>query len=152
MADMEKIVEQLEIISKRHNLSIVLCPIGIAFGHEDFFALHLIKEKLNIKNAILIELPSIQEIMLLIGKSYMQIGTSLHGIVTAMSYGVPYIGLNKNPIKIQSYIDTWSIKELNQTLDVDEFAFQANIIAANHTNIKQKIIENTDKQKTQYYN
>jgi polysaccharide pyruvyl transferase WcaK-like protein len=51
--------------------------------------------------------------MYLISNSKIFIGTSLHGIITAMSYMVPYIGVFKENRKIDEYLKTWGIDGLN---------------------------------------
>lgn len=49
--------------------------------------------------------PNLFDIMWLIKSSKLYIGSSLHGIITSMSFGVPYIGYCKK--KLMTYIDTW---------------------------------------------
>lgn len=99
--------------SLKHDFIIVFCPIGIASGHEDHIPLlkmhNLIKER-----SILVENPSIKEIASYIANAELYIGSSLHGVITAMNYGIPYIGLEK-VIKQKEYIKTWSISELRES-------------------------------------
>jgi hypothetical protein len=109
---------QLEKIALNENLKIVLCPIGIAAGHDDDKALknihEILTEKSLTKQVVLIKNPTIWEIMFLIAKAKTYLGTSLHGCITAMSYGVPYIGLNPKISKLRFYLETWGHPLLNQ--------------------------------------
>ena len=50
--------------------------------------------------------------MFAISNASLYVGTSLHGLITAQSFGRPYVGLNKNLPKLDSYIKTWTDKEM----------------------------------------
>lgn len=147
---LDKICKQLNLVYSKLKTKIVLCPIGTAFGHEDHIALKRIYQKLNNNFTVLIESPSIFEIMLLIVNSKLYIGTSLHGVITSMSFGIPYIGLKKETEKLVFYLQTWGEKELNQVYDVDDFASQA-ITIFNSKKIMKSIEDETRYQKQLYY-
>ena len=34
-------------------------------------------------------------------------GTSLHGVITAQSFNVPFVGLNEKLMKVNAYTTTW---------------------------------------------
>ena len=86
----------------------------------------------------------------LIAFSKLYIGNSLHGIITAMSYNLPYVGLNSTQQKIVRYLDAWGINELNKMQEVDNFLIKSQEILNNDT-LSDKIKTQTDLQKTQYY-
>jgi hypothetical protein len=111
--------EILTSIYKTYNLNIILCPIGKALIHEDDFPLKLISSKLSVPH-IYFKRINIWEIMYLISNAKIFIGTSLHGIITAMSFLVPYIGIFKENQKINKYLATWGINNLNQCLSPKE--------------------------------
>ena len=146
----DEICVQLESLSKQHNLEIVLCPIGMASGHEDHIVLENIYRKLNCLS-YLIENPNIQEIALLISRSKIYLGSSLHGLITAMSYGIPYIGLNRTQTKVISYLDTWSFEPLKIVCDLHDFSSTANTVIVNEDNLKPQILENSKCLKALYY-
>ena len=102
----DSVISQLEAISEITKCTLCLCPIGTALRHSDQIALRQIAMKLRAKK-LLIDNPNIYDIMWLIKHSQMYIGTSLHGTITAMSYGVQYIGYGAK--KLHAYIDTWSV-------------------------------------------
>ena len=55
---------------------------------------------------------NLEKIMRTIAQSKLFMGTSLHGIITAMSFAVPYVGLNPKISKLKSYIFTWAPEQL----------------------------------------
>lgn len=118
--DLSQVVAQLKIIIDA-GYSICLCPIGTAPGHEDHIPLRSINEQLG-EASVFIQNPSLWDIMYLISEAKLYIGTSLHGVITAMSFCVPYLAVNKQVKKVQSYLDTWSCEELNKMIDVSEIA------------------------------
>src|SRR5699024_2081618 len=66
---------------------------------------------------------NIYEIMGLIAFSKVYLGTSLHGAITAMSYLVPAIGLNRKVHKLESYMRTW-VSTQYSNLDFHEISFE----------------------------
>lgn len=102
----EQYANMLSNIHKETGLNIILCPIGTALGHSDQDALIKIKKHLGSESSYqLINNPSIWDIMWLIKHSSLYIGTSLHGTITAMSYGRPFAV--HGPNKLKTYLDTW---------------------------------------------
>ncbi|GAA5221448.1 polysaccharide pyruvyl transferase family protein [Membranihabitans marinus] len=142
-----QIVEQLNQLGKETNSTIVLCPIGTAPGHEDDKVLKIIAGQLSCSYEF-IDNPNVYEIILLIAQSRLYIGTSLHGIISAMSYGVPYIGLNPKQKKVLGYLKTWGKTPINEPSRCNNFLDKAKI--ALNTD-RQKIIEDTEHQKELYY-
>jgi len=134
--------EQLTAIHRKHGLEIVLCPIGTAFGHEDQVPLQLIHETLEFPN-ILIENPSIWDIMYLISNSNLYIGSSLHGTITAMSYEKPYIGIGGLNSKLDAYLNSWGVNDLNGCASINNIAERANIALSIST---KDLTENIQKQ------
>jgi Polysaccharide pyruvyl transferase. len=146
---LEEIAQQLKTLSEMHNAKIILCPIGTAKGHEDHVPLEVIHQKLN-DHSILIENISIEIIMGLIAYSQLYIGNSLHGIITAMSYRLPYIALNKKQLKIVHYLDCWGAENLQEVQNIDAFLEKAHF-CMQEENLSQKIAEKTSQQKDLYY-
>lgn len=144
---LDVVAEQLSMISKENGFSIVLCPIGTAAGHEDHIPLSYLKEKLGGINHF-IDTPNVFEIMALIANAKLYIGTSLHGVITSMSYGIPYIGLNTRIDKLKGYLSTWGHKGLQQMGDVDKFYENAESAIPVS---RDGLTENADFQKKLYY-
>jgi polysaccharide pyruvyl transferase WcaK-like protein len=108
--DLIKFTTQLKNIGEKLNLEVVLCPIGLAPGHEDDIILHKIY-KLE-PSFLLVKPKNIYDIMFAISNASLYVGTSLHGLITAQSFGKPYVGLNKNLTKLDSYLKTWTDKAM----------------------------------------
>ena len=135
--NIDVIIEELKKIHKNLGCPIVLCPIGTAPGHEDQQPLKFIHDRLPLETIYFDDL-SIWEIMYLISNSALYIGTSLHGVITAMSYNVPYLGLNKKILKLQSYLETWGHEVSNRNIDFDEISkFASNVISVNRKEINE---------------
>lgn len=117
----QEIVSTLTDFKKKYKgINIVLVPIGYAILHDDLIALKELKIK--IPEAIFIEKLTIKEIMYLISGSELCIATSLHGIVTAMSYSVPYIalGAHNSSTKLDEFVNTWGCEPYNHTMPISK--------------------------------
>ena len=147
---MARVKAELEQINSQNNVSILLLPLGYAAGHYDQRILKKLRKKYSL-DAQFFEKLTIFEITFLISKARLFIGTSLHGNIISMSYGVPHIGLkSKNSIikKLEDFLYSWAIPELNHCLDISE-------LAQNYTKIsriqKSDIIEQTNIMKKKVY-
>lgn len=96
---------QLGYIAQKMKCKICLCPIGTALGHSDHVALQKISHLMDKETFFYINQPNVFDIMWLIKHSKMYIGSSLHGTITAMSFGIPYLGYGPN--KLKAYIEQW---------------------------------------------
>ena len=109
MRDMPEIVDEIVKIGQHFDCEICLCPIGTATGHSDDKGLSEIYRRLQNTTVFsachLVENPTIYDIMWLIKHARLYVGASLHGIITAMSFGVPYCGYCVE--KVAHYIETW---------------------------------------------
>jgi len=148
----EEISKQLDDIAKFFELEIVLCPIGTALRHEDDVALKKLSRFVK-SNFTLIDNPNLTDIAFLIANAEIYLGTSLHGVITAMNYGVPYIGLNTKQTKVASYLATWSIDQLQYICDLDDFYNSTVKVLTNPDliNIKRLILQRNDENKVKYY-
>jgi len=144
-----EIAQQLKSLAETKGVKIILCPIGTAKGHEDHIPLQQIHQSIK-EHSILIKDVSIEIIMALIAYSQLYIGNSLHGIITAMSYKLPYIALNKKQIKIIYYMDSWAIDNLKEVQNIDDFLEKAQFCLENET-LSSQINEKTIQQKDLYY-
>lgn len=117
----ENTVEQLRNVANFTNKNIVLLPIGYASGHDDLEVLKKINKGLPESSSVYNEL-NIWEIMYVIKNSYAFMGTSLHGVITAMSFGVPHIGINGKVAKLDSFLKSWSIPPFNKCYEVKDIS------------------------------
>jgi hypothetical protein len=132
----EKVIaEQLSEIGRRTGLPIVLLTIGHAVGHEDRVAIEKIRRYFPAKiAAVAPTILNIFDIMAAISHASVFAGTSLHGAITAISYGIPYAAICSNVPKLQEYLNTWyplaashpyDFENLNATI---EEAMQSDLI------------------------
>lgn len=139
--DLEKFVEDVKKISEELELEVVLCPIGIALGHQDDIILKKLK-RIN-DSFYYFEPKNIFDIMMLISKASLYMGTSLHGVITAQAFQTPFIGLNEKLIKVDKYTKTWIGEEysslpFNEVLKVIDIYENWNF---------SKLLEKTEEQK-----
>lgn len=105
----EREKEAAEFLSEACTLygkKVVLCPIGTARLHSDQIALRNIFKRLPKEMAFIVENPNVWDIMWLIKHACLYVGTSLHGTISAMSFGVPF-AVHGQP-KVRAYIETWA--------------------------------------------
>lgn len=148
--NIEEIVKQLSRVLESTNLSIVLLSIGQVALHEDSVPLKSISEimidKGYIDRIIFLEEKSVFEIMGIIANSCLFIGTSLHGNVTALSYGKPSVGLDKRVIKLTELLKSNSVEEQVYAADYENiYSSIVESLAIDPVKLKNKSIQNIDK-------
>jgi polysaccharide pyruvyl transferase WcaK-like protein len=124
-------------LANNKGYSILCCPIGQAPRHEDHLILRKLC-KLN-KNWEYYEPQNIFQIMLLIAKSSVYIGTSLHGVITSYAYNIPVIALNSKIVKIESFIDTWCNEFYGKPVDFCDIDDNAELILQKWDKTKAKV-------------
>lgn len=118
-SDLNLLNKHLLEIGEKLKLKIILCPIGKANRHEDHIALSKLK-KLN-PDFELVDPESIFDIMNLIANSSVYLGSSLHGLITAQSFSVPFFGIHSRQVKMKSYCETWvSIDNLIENNEINK--------------------------------
>ena len=100
-----QMVMELERFTKIHGGEVVLLPIGYASGHDDSIFLEKVNKIANGKFLLLDNL-NVWEIMYVISRSKAFFGTSLHGVITAMSFLVPHYSINDSIEKLTSFLQT----------------------------------------------
>jgi hypothetical protein len=100
--------EVLRSLSEQYGLKIILCPIGYASGHDDIEFLGEVGKISDGEFEILDDL-NVWEIMSVIRYSKAFIGTSLHGVITALSFSIPHVGVNRRVAKLDRFLADWSL-------------------------------------------
>jgi hypothetical protein len=143
----DEICLELEKIYHETGLKIILCSIGTALKHDDHIALSKLASGLSVPNKLYAGL-TIWEIMYLIANAEIYVGTSLHGLITAMSFGIPYVGF-ESVRKQKNFMDTWSIEELKQASTVLTMSERVSaVMSQEQENLKQKIEHRTKELKS----
>jgi polysaccharide pyruvyl transferase WcaK-like protein len=100
---------QLEAIYRCHGLAAVLLPIGRARFHEDQVPLAEVRQHLRTPAVLAAGELTTHDITYLIASARAYAGTSLHGAITALAYGVPSLGLTPSVPKQAAFFRTWGI-------------------------------------------
>ncbi|MGJ8682399.1 polysaccharide pyruvyl transferase family protein [Paraglaciecola sp.] len=117
-AGAEKTAKVLEEISTKLNLKVILLPIGYAAGHDD---INLLKEIHNY-NKSLFSLHyglNVWEIMRVIKQSRLFMGTSLHGCITGLSFGVCSVAINPNILKLNHFMQRWASPTIDRSYSIE---------------------------------
>ena len=101
------ISDQLRTLQAATDLGIALVAIGRAPAHEDSHPLRRIAALMPERRVMILETGGIFDIMKVISECRLFLGTSLHGNLTAVSYGRPAVGVNPNISKLASFYETW---------------------------------------------
>ncbi|KMT64634.1 polysaccharide pyruvyl transferase family protein [Catenovulum maritimum] len=117
----DALIEQVQTLSDETQSKVILLPIGYASGHDDLHLMQDIHEVLPDKTILLSDL-NVWEILFVIKQARAFMGTSLHGVITAMAYGLPHFGLNINIGKLNAFVAEWSIAPYNQSYSVAELS------------------------------
>lgn len=136
----DKIIENINKISSDLNLKCLLLPIGYAQGHEDHIILKKINNNLTRETSEFFEFNNIYEIMYIIKNSKIFIGTSLHGLITSIAYGVPHIAYTNEIVKQIKFLNTWRTTPIIYT-DPEEMYENVKIILNNYENNKKNLEE-----------
>lgn len=105
----EELARILTDIRDDYHLEPVLLPIGYASGHDDVVFLEQVKNAAQGELKLFYDL-TIWDIAYFIANSKGFYGTSLHGVITAMSYQIPHFCINEKLGKLVSFLETWSIE------------------------------------------
>jgi len=116
------IAETVLSIAKEQGLKIMLLAIGTATAHEDHLALAKIRRFLPDSGGVMVnELydGSLWEIMATIASAALYLGTSLHGAITAMSFGIPRLAFSGEVRKLQEFLQTWDLSVFSSPLPLN---------------------------------
>ncbi|MGM0214840.1 polysaccharide pyruvyl transferase family protein [Enterococcus sp. AZ109] len=123
------IEKELTKILESEDLKLVLLPIGKAALHEDNIPLKklysVMNRKKNLKSKILLFDVNIFETMYVISHSKLFIGTSLHGNITALTYNVPTVAIDKRIGKLTEFLKDYSVPDQEYSVQYDQIFISA---------------------------
>ena len=103
----------LSEVSRKFNLPLVFIAIGNAAGHNDTAGINKVISMLADDIAYDIYLAgNIFDLMNIISNASCYCGTSLHGLITSMSFGVPRVALLPSLRKQINYMKTWDLPHM----------------------------------------
>lgn len=117
----QDLANQLDKTINEHDLDVILLPIGYASGHDDIVFLEKVKS-LSKRDMLILDDLNVWEIMYIIANSKAFYGTSLHGVITAMSFLVPHFSINKKIAKLTSFVKTWSVYPYNTPIEITDIS------------------------------
>jgi hypothetical protein len=111
---------ELEKIYRRYGLGVLLLPIGRARNHEDHVPLAQLAGAVRTPAVYAGAGLTIYDIMYLIARARAFAGTSLHGNITALSYGVPHLGLTERVTKLAAFLRTWDLPDQKECAPLED--------------------------------
>jgi polysaccharide pyruvyl transferase WcaK-like protein len=107
--------------SRDLKLPIVFIAIGNAAGHNDAVGVHKLASMLadDVTYDSYLD-GNIFDLMNIIRNASCYCGTSLHGLITSMSFGVPRVALLPNLRKQINYIKTWDLPHMPKGIKPEE--------------------------------
>lgn len=118
---LREILKQLKILYLKSKLTIGLLSIGNCPGHSDIKSIKWFKKNADFPLKILPH-DNLKNITQSIINSEIFVGTSLHGNIVSMSYGVPFVAVGKNLCKLKSYTKTWAPKNFQDCINFEEIS------------------------------
>jgi hypothetical protein len=141
-SSMEMLKSQIDLLSEKEN--VIMIGFGNCVDHEDNIILEKLEKMVNKPNVKYIDAKNVYDILETVSKCKMTIGTSLHLMITAFSYGIPWITLNKNIRKIHKYQKSWYNDYYNTTHDGRIYEEYKNSISRDYSDLKE-IYKNQEK-------
>ena len=107
-----EIAHAADAVGGQAGLRTLLTPIGRHTDWNDRAALHDIREAMREDAMTLSAETTIFDIAFAISGSACLVGTSLHGIVTAAAYGIPFVAIQSDDPKVSNNLSSWGADEL----------------------------------------
>ena len=124
-ANRDELKRQLFTLSAQSGLSILLTPIGRIHSFEDDVFLSSLAAEMGDRICLLPASATLYDILYTIASARLFCGTSLHGIVTAMTYGVPFVPLLTDDPKLRNNLESWEAGVLFSPTAASGLAAQA---------------------------
>ncbi len=100
--------KEIDKIYEIFGIRTVLLPLGNIYGHGDKTILkNVFKYIKNKDSCIMFDFLSIYDDAHIIANAFGYVGSSLHGMITSISYAIPHIAISTGAKKAIRYIDTW---------------------------------------------
>lgn len=124
-ANRKELKRQLLTLSAQSGLSILLTPIGRIHSFEDDVFLASLGTEMGDRVRVLPASATVYDTLYTLASARLFCGTSLHGIVTAMTYDVPFVALLTEDPKVRNNIESWEVSGLFPPAPVSGLAAQA---------------------------
>ena len=124
-ANRDELKQQLLALSVQSGLNILLLPIGRIHSFEDDVFLASLAAEMGERVRVLPPAATIYDILYTLASARLFCGTSLHGVVSAMTYGVPFVPLLTEDPKLRNNLDSWEVGAHLFAAPASELAAQA---------------------------
>jgi hypothetical protein len=105
----DELTRQLGALSAQSGLNILLVPIGRIYSFQDDTFLASLQSEMGHTVRSLPASTTIYDTMYALASAHLFCGTSLHGVITAMTYGVPLVPLLTEDPKLRNNLESWKI-------------------------------------------
>jgi hypothetical protein len=124
-ANRNELKRQLLTLSAQTGLSILLTPIGRIYSFEDDVFLASLGAEMGDRVRLLPPSATVYDILYTLASARLFCGTSLHGVVTALTYGVPFVPLRTADPKLGNNLESWEVSALFPPTEATGLAEQA---------------------------
>lgn len=138
LKNIETLTDEILKIEGKNDTKCILLPIGYAQGHEDTVPLSMINNKINNEKTIYFDYNNIYETLYILSHATLYIGTSLHGAITAISYGIPHFALTNKIKKLDDFLETWDTTDIIYS-DIDKLSENYEKVSQNYNKFKKKV-------------
>jgi len=108
-ANRPELERQLRALADRSGLTILLAPIGRIHSFDDDTFLAPLGARLGDCARRLPASAGIYDVAYALASARLFCGTSLHGVITALTYGVPFIPLRSEDPKLENNVKSWDL-------------------------------------------
>ncbi len=110
-ANRDELKRQLLILAKQSGLTIFLTPIGRIYSFEDDVFLDSLRSELGDHARLLPASATIYDVAHTLASARLFCGTSLHGVITGLTYGVPFVPLLSEDPKLGNNVRSWGLSD-----------------------------------------
>jgi hypothetical protein len=121
----DELKNQLLALSTHSGLNILLTPIGRIHSFEDDIFLSSLAAEMGDCVRVLPPSATVYDILYALSSARLFSGTSLHGVVTAMTYGVPFVPLITEDPKLRNNLESWDVSVAFPPTPTSNLAAQA---------------------------
>ncbi|MFH1818379.1 MAG: polysaccharide pyruvyl transferase family protein [Pseudomonadota bacterium] len=153
-ATLDALVRELSRVVAATGLGLVCYRAGAAPWHDDAGLYDILQQRLPPGTTRLFESLNLWDICALIAASRGAIGSSLHGRIVALAYGLPRVSLippqqGDRPLKATAFAETWEPDSVPRGVTVDEIeravmqalAAPADVLRDNAANLRARYLQ-----------
>jgi hypothetical protein len=110
-ANREELKRQLLALAAQSGLNILLTPIGRIYSFNDDVFLESLGAEMGGSVRLLPASASIYDVAYVLASARLFCGTSLHGVISALTFGVPFVPLLSGDPKLRNNVRSWGLSK-----------------------------------------